>query len=161
MIGAAVLPRASRRRVLGPAAAVALGVGLAALFWYTNVLDADFVARWGDEIVGARSAPGVAVAVGVAFVIGAAMVVLPCGFPAVLAVPSILERERSTPGRARALAAYAAGGALPLARCRWRPRARSWDWPAAVSGMRSTVANARRSRRFCTRCSVWWPLAMR
>ncbi len=95
--------------------AAALGVSLAAVFWYTGVLNADFVARWQSEVASARSGPGLVVAVALAFVVGASMVVLPCGFPAVFAVPSLLEGERSSRARLRTLTAFAVGGALPLA----------------------------------------------
>jgi sulfite exporter TauE/SafE len=91
------------------------GVSLAALFWYTGVLDADFVGRWQAEVTGARSGPGLAVAVALAFAVGASMVVLPCGFPAVFAVPSLLEREPSSRARLRSLVAFTVGGVLPLA----------------------------------------------
>ena len=91
------------------------GVSLAALFWYTGVLDADFVARWQAEVTGARSGPGLVVAVALAFTVGASMVVLPCGFPAVFAVPSLLERAPSSSARLRSLAAFTVGGVLPLA----------------------------------------------
>ena len=91
------------------------GVSLAALFWYTGVLDADFVGRWQAEVTSARSGPGLVVAGALAFLVGASMVVLPCGFPAVFAVPSLLEREHSSAARLRALAAFATGAVVPLA----------------------------------------------
>ena len=104
--------RAARWSLL---AAGVIGVSVAAVFWYTGVLDADFVARWQSEVTGARSGPGLVVAVALAFAVGASMVVLPCGFPAVFAVPSLLEREHSSAGRFRSLAAFTVGGVVPLA----------------------------------------------
>ena len=100
---------------IGLALTAAIGAALAALFWYTGLVDGEFVAGWQDQLTGARSGPAVVAGMGIALVIGASMVVLPCGFPAVFLMPSILEREHSAPGRLRSLAAFALGATLPLA----------------------------------------------
>ena len=93
----------------------ALGVALAATFFYTGLVNGDFVAGFQDQLTATRSGPGLAIGLGLALVIGASMVVLPCGFPAVFLVPTILDREHSTPGRLRSLGTFALGASLPLA----------------------------------------------
>jgi cytochrome c biogenesis protein CcdA len=115
MTAGALLSEARRPVRFGLLLTAAIGVALAAVFFYTGLLDAEFAANWADQLVGARSGPAVAAAMGLALLIGAAMVVLPCGFPAVFLMPSILEREHSTPGRLRSLGAFALGATLPLA----------------------------------------------
>lgn len=100
---------------IGIALTAAIGVALAAAFWYTGVIDGEFIAGWQDRVVGARSSPAVAAGMGLALVIGASMVVLPCGFPAVFLMPSILERESATAGRLRSLGAFTLGATIPLA----------------------------------------------
>lgn len=112
----ALFARARRRPVgLRLVLTAALGVALASLFWYTGLVDGEFVAGWQYQLAGARSGPAVAVGMALALLIGASMVVLPCGFPALFLVPSILERERSTRGRLRSLGVFALGATLPLA----------------------------------------------
>ena len=93
----------------------AVGVALAAAFYYTGVVNGEFVAGWQDRVVGARHGPAIAAGMGLALLIGASMVVLPCGFPAVFLMPSILEREESTPARLRSLTAFTLGATIPLA----------------------------------------------
>ena len=116
MTAATSLLQARRRPIrVGLVLTAATSVALAALFWYTGLVDGEFVAGWQDQLTGARSGPALAAAMGVALVIGVSMVVLPCGFPAVFLMPSILEREHSTPGRLRSLGAFALGATLPLA----------------------------------------------
>ena len=113
-LGAAVTS-GRRPALLGLTIALAGGVGLATVFWTTDLLTADTIANWGSSVTASRSGPAVALAMAIALAVGASMVVLPCGFPAVFAVPTILEREEHTAGRLRALAAFAAGGVAPLA----------------------------------------------
>ncbi len=116
----AALDVKSARRVPWPALAglaIALvgGVAVASTFWMTDLLTAETIANWQQSVTAGRSGPAVAVAMLIALGIGASMVVLPCGFPAVFAVPTILEREQHTRGRLRALAAFTLGGMVPLA----------------------------------------------
>ena len=115
MAAIARLPAVPRPAALGLALAVASGVALATVFWTTEVFDADAVARWQASMTAGRGGPALALAVGVALLVGASMVAMPCGFPAVFAVPTILEGERHTAGRLRALSAFALGGVVPLA----------------------------------------------
>ena len=112
---AAVRGRRARWPVLlGLAFAVASGVGLATVFWTSGLVDGEYVAGLQGRLDTTQSAPGVALAMLVALGIGASMVVLRCGFPAVFAVPTILEREQHTAGRLRALIAFTLGGVIPL-----------------------------------------------
>ena len=90
----------------GLAIALTVGVGLATVFWTTGLVDGEYIASLQDRLDTAQSGPGVAVAMLIALGIGASMVVLPCGFPAVFAVPTILEGEKHTAGRLRALTAF-------------------------------------------------------
>ena len=115
MTAATLLLEARRPIHAGLILTAAIGVALAVVFFYTGLLDAEFAANWSDQLVGARSGPAVAAGMGLALLIGASMVVLPCGFPAVFLMPSILEREHSTSGRLRSLGAFALGATLPLA----------------------------------------------
>ena len=115
MAAFARIPAVLRPAALGLALAVASGVALATVFWTTEVFDADAVARWQASMTAGRGGPALALAVGVALLVGASMVAMPCGFPAVFAVPTILEGERHTAGRLRALSAFALGGVVPLA----------------------------------------------
>jgi len=95
--------------------AAGVGTGLATIFWMTGLVDGEYVAGLQDKLDTAQTGPGVAVAALLALAIGASMVALPCGFPAVFMVPTILERSEHTAGRLRSLAAFALGGVLPLA----------------------------------------------
>ena len=99
----------------GLAIAVVAGVALASTFWMTDLLTAETIANWQQNITAGQSGPAVALAMMIALGIGASMVVLPCGFPAVFAVPTILEGEEHTAGRLRALTAFTLGGVIPLA----------------------------------------------
>ena len=115
-MAAAALEASSRRpAVVGLAVALAGGVALATLFWRTDLLTADGIASWQQGVTANRSGLGVALAMGLALVIGASMVMMPCGFPSVFSIPTILEGQDSTAGRLRALAAFAAGAVVPLA----------------------------------------------
>jgi cytochrome c biogenesis protein CcdA len=100
---------------LGLMVALAVGTGLATVFWTTGLVDGAYIADFQDKLDTAQTGPGVAVATLIALGIGASMVVLPCGFPAVFMVPAILERSEHTAGRLRSLTAYALGGVIPLA----------------------------------------------
>ena len=115
MAAAAVGAGVRRPALLGLALALAGGIALATVFWTTSVLDAGAIADWQRSVTAGRTGPAVALAMLVATGIGASMVVMPCGFPAVFAMPTILERERTTAGRLRALVAFTAGAVVPLA----------------------------------------------
>jgi cytochrome c biogenesis protein CcdA len=119
-VATATLDVKSARRVPWPALAglaVALvaGVAVASTFWMTDLLTAETIANWQQSVTAGQSGPAVALAMVIALGIGASMVVMPCGFPAVFAIPTILEREQQTRGRLRALAAFTLGGVVPLA----------------------------------------------
>ncbi len=116
----ATLDVTSARRVpwpalVGLAIALVAGVAVASTFWMTDVLNAETIANWQKSVTAGQSGPAVVTAMVIALGIGASMVVLPCGFPAVFAVPTILEGETNTAGRLRALTAFTIGGVLPLA----------------------------------------------
>ena len=116
----ATLDVKSARRVpwaalAGLAIALVAGVAVASTFWMTDLLTAETIASWQQSVTAGQSGPAVALAMVIALGIGASMVMLPCGFPAVFAVPTILEREQQTRGRLRALAAFTLGGLVPLA----------------------------------------------
>ena len=69
--------------------AVAIGTALALISWQVGVLDGStdiFGGVSGDSA--SASNPGAFVAVGAAFIIGVTMILLPCGFPSVFAMPS-------------------------------------------------------------------------
>lgn len=99
----------------GLAIALVAGVAVASTFWMTDLLTAETIANWQQSVIAGQSGPAVALAMVIALGIGASMVVMPCGFPAVFAIPTILEREQQTRGRLRALAAFTLGGVVPLA----------------------------------------------
>ena len=96
----------------------ALGVGaaLALLSWQLGVLDGS-TEIFGGIAGSAASAsnPSALVAIGLAFVIGASMIVLPCGFPSVFAVPSILNSRTGFPERSALMLVFLAASVLPLA----------------------------------------------
>lgn len=104
-----------RPALIGLTVALAAGAGLATLFWTTGLVDGEYIGGLQDQLDTAQDGPGVAVAMAIALAIGASMVVLPCGFPAVFAVPTILEGELGAAGRLRALSAFTLGGVIPLA----------------------------------------------
>lgn len=96
--------------------ALALGVALALITWQLGVLDGstDIFAGVSGSAASASN-PGAFVAVGAALIIGATMIVLPCGFPAVFAMPSILSSRKGLPQRAALSLVFVAASALPLA----------------------------------------------
>ena len=114
MTTAALYPatKARRRAFLGLAFALTAG---ATLFWTTGLLTADTIADWQESVTAGRSGPAVVAAMAISLGIGASMVVMPCGFPAVFAIPTILGGEHSTAGRLRVLAAFAIGAVAPMA----------------------------------------------
>ena len=96
--------------------AVAIGTSLALISWQAGVLDGS-TDIFGGVTGSATSAsnPGALVAVGAAFIIGAAMIVLPCGFPSVFAMPSILSSRKRLHQRTALSLVFVAASALPLA----------------------------------------------
>ena len=101
--------------MFGSALGLTGGIALATAFWTTGLVDGAYVADLQNRLDTAQTGPGLAIGVLIAFAVGASMVVLPCGFPAVFAVPAIVEREPNSRRRLRALAAFGLGGVLPLA----------------------------------------------
>ena len=95
-------------------AAVAAGVVLALISWQGGVLDNNIFGFASGAAVEAGG-PGSLVAIGAAFVIGAAMIVLPCGYPSVFIMPSVLGSRRGLPQRATLSLLFLAASALPLA----------------------------------------------
>ena len=97
---------------------LALGVGaaLALISWQLGVLDGstDIFGGVSGSAVSASN-PSAFVAVGLAFVIGASMIVLPCGFPSVFAVPSILNSRTGFHERTALSLVFLAASTLPLA----------------------------------------------
>ena len=96
--------------------ALTVGALLAVISWQVGVLDGS-TDLFGGVTGSASSAsnPGALVAVAAAFVIGATMIVLPCGFPSVFAVPSILSSRQGLPQRGALSLVFLAASALPLA----------------------------------------------
>jgi len=96
--------------------ALAVGVALALISWQAGVLDGS-TAIFGGVSDSAASAggPGAVIAFGAAFIIGVTMIVLPCGFPAVFAMPSILGARRGLRQRTTLSLIFIAASALPLA----------------------------------------------
>jgi len=96
--------------------ALAVGVVLALISWQAGVLDGS-TDIFGGVTGSAASAsnPGALVAVGAAFIIGATMIVLPCGFPSVFAMPSILGARKGLGQRTTLSLIFIAASALPLA----------------------------------------------
>ena len=96
--------------------AIAVGTALAIISWQAGVLDGstDIFGGVSGEATSASN-PGALVAVGAAFIIGATMIVLPCGFPLVFAMPSILGSRNGLPQRATLSLVFVAASALPLA----------------------------------------------
>lgn len=99
--------------VLGGSSLV--GAAMAIVFWETGLVDGDVVAEFQANLAGTNSGPAVPIAVVVALVVGASMVALPCGFPAVFAVPSALRDARTRSARLATLSAFALGAVVPLA----------------------------------------------
>ncbi len=96
--------------------ALAIGAVLAIISWQAGILDGStnvFGGVAGDAA--SSSNPGAIVAIGAALIIGATMIVLPCGFPAVFAMPSILSAREGLPQRTTLSLIFLASSALPLA----------------------------------------------
>ena len=94
--------------------ALAAGVVLALVSWQAGVLDTEVFGFASGAAVDAGG-PGSLVAIGAAFVIGATMIVLPCGYPSVFVMPSILNSRRGLSQRAVLSLLFVAASALPLA----------------------------------------------
>jgi cytochrome c-type biogenesis protein len=94
--------------------ALAVGAGLALISWWAGILDTNVFGGVSDSAVSAGG-PGSLVAIGAAFVIGAVMIVLPCGFPSVFVVPSILGSRKGLSQRGVLSGLFLLGSALPLA----------------------------------------------
>ncbi len=93
--------------------ALAVGAGLALISWWAGILDTNVFGGVSSEAVSAGG-PGAMVSIGAAFVIGAAMIVLPCGFPSVFVVPSILGSRKGLAQRSVLSGLFLLGSALPL-----------------------------------------------
>ena len=94
--------------------ALAAGAALAVVSWQIGVLDTNIFGGVSESAVSAGG-PGSVVAIGAAFVIGAAMIVLPCGYPSVFVVPSILGSRKGLSQRGALSGLFLLGSALPLA----------------------------------------------
>ena len=95
-------------------AALAAGVALALISWQAGVLDSNIFGFASGAAVEAGG-PGSVVTIGAAFVIGASMIALPCGYPSVFVMPSILGSREGLPRRTALSLLYLAASALPLA----------------------------------------------
>ena len=96
--------------------AVVLGAVLAIISWQAGVLDGSSNIFGGlAESAVSAGGPGTAVAIGAAFLIGASMIVLPCGYPSVFAMPSILAARPRLRDRTTLSILFVAASALPLA----------------------------------------------
>ncbi|MEE8369621.1 MAG: hypothetical protein V3S00_02495 [Dehalococcoidia bacterium] len=95
-------------------AALVAGAALALISWQAGVLDTNIFGGLQDSAI-AVGGPGALVSVGVAFVIGAAMIVLPCGYPSVFVMPSILGSRKGLAQRGVLSLLFLLGSALPLA----------------------------------------------
>ena len=104
-----------QRSLVWLVAALALGTALAVASWQSGLIRGDVVAGWQAELTAATEGPALLFALGGALLIGSSMVVLPCGFPAVFAVPTLLEGRPTGRSRLATLAAFALGGIVPLA----------------------------------------------
>ena len=94
--------------------ALAAGVVLALVSWQAGVLDTEIFGFASGAAVDAGG-PGSLVAIGAAFVIGATMIVLPCGYPSVFVMPSILGSRNGLSQRVALSLLFLAASALPLA----------------------------------------------
>ena len=96
--------------------AVALGAVLAVISWQAGILDgtSNIFGGLAESAVSAGG-PGTAVSIGAAFLIGASMIVLPCGYPSVFAMPSILSSRPRLRDRTTLSIVFVAASALPLA----------------------------------------------
>lgn len=95
-------------------AASAVGAVLAFASWQAGILDFAGFTQFDTFFSSAGSAVSVAT-IGIAFLIGASMVVLPCGFPSVFLVPSILDSRPRLAQRAVLGLFFLGGSALVLA----------------------------------------------
>lgn len=95
-------------------AALAVGAALALISWQAGVLDTEIFGFASGAAVSAGG-PGSLVAIGAAFVIGATMIVLPCGYPSVFVMPSILGSRKGLAQRGMLSVLFLAASALPLA----------------------------------------------
>jgi cytochrome c biogenesis protein CcdA len=96
--------------------AVGLGAVLAVISWQAGILDGSSNIFGGlAESAVSAGGPGTAVAIGAAFLIGASMIVLPCGYPSVFAMPSILSSRPRLRDRTTLSVLFVAASALPLA----------------------------------------------
>ena len=95
--------------------AVALGAALALISSQVSALDISSFADIQKLLTSSPSSAGSIAAIGVAFVIGASMVVLPCGFPSVFMVPSILKSRPRLAQRMVLGLLFLAGSAALLA----------------------------------------------
>ncbi|MCH8815914.1 MAG: hypothetical protein IH957_12645 [Chloroflexi bacterium] len=94
--------------------ALAIGAALALISWQAGVLDTEIFGFASGAAVSAGG-PGGLVAIGAAFVIGATMIVLPCGYPSVFVMPSILGSRKGLAQRGTLSLLFLAASALPLA----------------------------------------------
>ncbi|MFQ5968516.1 MAG: cytochrome c biogenesis protein CcdA [Acidimicrobiia bacterium] len=96
--------------------AVAVGAVLAIISWQAGILDGSSNIFGGlQESAVSAGGPDTAVAIGAAFLIGASMIVLPCGYPSVFAMPSILSSRERLRDRTTLSVLFVAASALPLA----------------------------------------------
>ncbi len=95
-------------------AALAVGAALALVSWQAGVLDTEVFGGLSGAAVDAGG-PGALVSLGAAFVIGATMIVLPCGYPSVFIMPSVLGSREGLSQRAVLSLLFLAASALPLA----------------------------------------------
>ena len=95
-------------------AALAAGAALALVSWQAGVLDSNVFGGLQSSAIEAGG-PGALISLGVAFVIGASMIVLPCGYPSVFVMPSILGSRRGLAQRGALALLFLAASALPLA----------------------------------------------
>ena len=93
---------------------LAAGAALALLSWQAGVLDTNVFGGLQRSAVEAGG-PGALISLGAAFVIGASMIVLPCGYPSVFVMPSVLGSRRGLSQRAVLVLLFLAASALPLA----------------------------------------------
>ena len=95
--------------------ALLLGVGLAVVSWQAGVLDIAGFDQLNDTLTAGSGGTASLVAVLAAFGIGASMIVLPCGFPSVFVVPSVLTSRKRLDQRVVLALLFLSGSALLLA----------------------------------------------
>ena len=96
-------------------AALAAGAALALISWRAGVLDTNTFGGLQESAIASVGSPASLMAVGAAFVIGAAMILLPCGYPSVFVLPSILNSRKGLSRQTALALLFLAGSALPLA----------------------------------------------